>query len=52
MGRADGFPAVWVAMFFLLFSLGLLIVLRIGLDKQTKNVVERVQPMMQPAADG
>ena len=51
-GRADGFPAVWVALFFLLFSLGLLIVLRIGLDKQTKNVVERVQPMMQPAADG
>ncbi|KIG13333.1 putative transmembrane protein [Enhygromyxa salina] len=48
MGRADGFPAVWVALFFLLFSLGLLIVLRIGLDKQTKNVVERVQPMMQP----
>ncbi|PRQ01982.1 DotU family type IV/VI secretion system protein [Enhygromyxa salina] len=48
-GRADGFPAVWVALFFLLFSLGLLIVLRIGLDKQTKNVVERVQPMMQPA---
>jgi type VI secretion system protein ImpK len=51
-GRVDGFPAVWVALFFLLFSLGLLIVLRIGLDRQTNTVVERVQPMMQPEADG
>ncbi|PRQ03605.1 hypothetical protein ENSA5_14080 [Enhygromyxa salina] len=51
-GRADGFPAIWVALFFLLFSLGLLIVLRVGLDKQTKTVVERMQPMMQPAEDG
>ena len=50
-GRADGFPAIWVALFFLLFSLGLLIVLRVGLDNQTENVVERMQPMMQPAED-
>ena len=48
MGRADGFPAIWVALFFLLFSLGLLIVLRIGLNRQTENVVERMEPMMQP----
>lgn len=41
-GRADGFPAVWVAMFCLLFSLGLLIVLRVGLNNQTSTVVERV----------
>ena len=47
MGRADGFPAIWVALFFLLFSLGLLIVLRIGLNNQTENVVERMEPMMQ-----
>jgi type VI secretion system protein ImpK len=49
LGRVDGFPAIWVALFFLLFSLGLLIVLRIGLDRQTENVVERMQPLMQPA---
>lgn len=47
-GRADGFPAIWVALFFLLFSLGLLIVLRIGLNKQTEGVVERMQPIAQP----
>jgi type VI secretion system protein ImpK len=41
-GRADGFPAVWVGLFFLLFSLGLLIVLRIGLNGQTEGVVERM----------
>jgi type VI secretion system protein ImpK len=47
-GRADGFPAIWVALFFLLFSLGLLIVLRVGLNKQTENVVERMGPIAQP----
>lgn len=52
LGRVDGFPAIWVALFFLLFSLGLLIVLRIGLDRQTENVVERMQPLMQPAEAG
>lgn len=51
-GRVDGFPAIWVALFFLLFSLGLLIVLRIGLNNQTENVVERMQPMMQPDEEG
>ena len=51
LGRADGFPAIWVALFFLLFSLGLLIVLRIGLDKQTENVVERMQPLL-PTEEG
>lgn len=51
-GRADGFPAIWVALFFLLFSLGLLIVLRIGLNKQTENVVERMQPLSQPEDQG
>jgi hypothetical protein len=30
----------------------LLIVLRIGLDRQTENVVERMQPLMQPAEAG
>jgi type VI secretion system protein ImpK len=52
VGRADGFPAIWVALFLLLFSLGLLIVLRIGLNNQTENVVERMQPMMQSESDG
>jgi type VI secretion system protein ImpK len=51
-GRADGFPAIWVALFFLLFSLGLLIVLRIGLNKQTEGVVERMQPLAQPKDEG
>jgi type VI secretion system protein ImpK len=51
-GRADGFPAIWVALFFLLFSLGLLIVLRIGLNKQTEGVVERMQPIAQPEDQG
>ncbi|HVI01867.1 MAG TPA: DotU family type IV/VI secretion system protein [Enhygromyxa sp.] len=51
-GRVDGFPAIWVALFFLLFSLGLLIVLRIGLNKQTENVVERMQPIAQPEDEG
>lgn len=51
LGRADGFPAIWVALFFLLFSLGLLIVLRIGLDSQTEGVVERMQPLV-PTEEG
>lgn len=51
-GRADGFPAIWVALFFLLFSLGLLIALRIGLNKQTENVVERMRPLEQPEGEG
>jgi type VI secretion system protein ImpK len=51
-GRADGFPAIWVALFFLLFSLGLLIVLRIGLDKQTQTVVKRVVSLEQPEDEG
>jgi type VI secretion system protein ImpK len=52
LGRAHGFPAIWIALFFLLFSLGLLIVLRIGLNRQTEHVVERMQPLMQPAEAG
>jgi type VI secretion system protein ImpK len=51
-GRADGFPAIWVALFFLLFSLGLLIVLKIGLNKQTEGIVERMQPLSQPKDEG
>jgi len=51
-GRADGFPAVWVALFCLLFSLGLLIVLRIGLDKQTQTVVKRVVSLEHPEDEG
>lgn len=51
-GRADGFPAIWVALFFLLFSLGLLIVLRIGLNSQTEGVVERVNPLAQIEDEG
>ncbi len=46
MGRAGRIPAIWIALFFLLFSLGLLIVLRIGLDNQSENVVERMGPLM------
>ena len=52
MGRADGIPAVWIALFFLLFSLGLLIFLRVGLNSQTENVVERMAPLMQPEEAG
>lgn len=52
MGRADRFPAIWIALFFLLFALGLLIVLRIGLNKQTENVVEQMNPLMQPKDEG
>ena len=50
-GRADGIPAIWIALFFLLFSLGLLIVLRIGLNGQTEGLVERMNPMMQADAE-
>lgn len=52
MGRGDGIPAVWIASFFLLFSLGLLIVLRIGLDKQSESVVDRMKPMMLAEDEG
>lgn len=45
---ARRFPAVWVALFCLLFSLGLLIALRIGLDGQTAQIVERMAPLAQP----
>lgn len=51
-GRADGIPAIWIALFFLLFSLGLLIVLRIGLNKQTQSVVERMAPLEQAKDEG
>jgi type VI secretion system protein ImpK len=51
-GRADGIPAIWIALFFLLFSLGLLIVLRIGLNKQTESVVERMAPLEQAKDTG
>ncbi|MFO7561427.1 MAG: DotU family type IV/VI secretion system protein [Enhygromyxa sp.] len=51
-GRVDGFPAIWVALFFLLFSLGLLIALRIGLNKQTESVVERMAPLEQLEGEG
>ncbi|NJK31398.1 MAG: DotU family type IV/VI secretion system protein [Deltaproteobacteria bacterium] len=51
--RGEGFPIIWIALFFLLFSLGLLIVLRIGLDKQTDGLVDRMQPLGEaPAAGG
>ncbi len=49
--QRGGFPIIWVALFFLLFSLGLLIVLRIGLDNQTESVVERMQPLGEPPAE-
>ncbi len=52
MGRADGIPAIWIALFFLLFSLGLLIVLRIGLNKQSQSVVERMAPLEQAEDKG
>ena len=45
-GRADGIPAVWIALFFLLFSLGMLIVLRVGLNGQTEKAVKRMGPLM------
>jgi type VI secretion system protein ImpK len=51
-GRVDGFPAIWVALFFLLFSLGLLIALRIGLNKQTEGLVERINPLEQLEGKG
>ncbi|EDM78073.1 hypothetical protein PPSIR1_23689 [Plesiocystis pacifica SIR-1] len=44
-GRADGIPAIWIALFFLLFSLGLLIVLRIGLNNQREDLVDRMGPV-------
>ncbi len=44
-GRREGLPIVWIALFFLLFSLGLLIVLRIGLNRQTEGVVDRLEPL-------
>ncbi|NVB36779.1 DotU family type IV/VI secretion system protein [Pseudenhygromyxa sp. WMMC2535] len=52
MGRAGGIPAIWIALFFLLFSLGLLIALRIGLNSQSENVVERMAPMMKADGEG
>lgn len=51
MGGASKIPAIWIALFFLLFSLGMLIVLRIGLDNQSENVVERMAPLMKAKAD-
>jgi type VI secretion system protein ImpK len=51
-GRVDGLPAIWVALFFLLFSLGLLIALRIGLNKQTEGLVERINPLEQLEGEG
>ncbi|MCA9683516.1 MAG: DotU family type IV/VI secretion system protein [Myxococcales bacterium] len=52
LGRADGLPAIWIALFFLLFALGLLIVLRIGLNGQSESVVERMSPLFQDDAKG
>jgi len=49
--RGAGFPAIYVALFFLLFSLGLLIVLRMNLDQQTADLAERMQPLEQPEED-
>lgn len=43
--RREGLPIVWIALFFLLFSLGLLIVLRIGLNRQTAGVVDEIEPL-------
>lgn len=51
-GRADGIPAVWIALFFLLFSLGLLIVLRVGLNAQTEKAVDRMGPLMPVESEG
>lgn len=44
-GRRGALPIIWIALFFLLFSLGLLIVLRIGLNRQTEGVVDRLEPL-------
>ena len=47
--RREGLPIVWIALFFLLFSLGLLIVLRIGLNRQTGGVVNELEPLGEAA---
>lgn len=47
--RREGLPIVWIALFFLLFSLGLLIVLRIGLNRQTGGVINELEPLGEAA---
>ena len=38
--RAQGYLTVWIGLFFVLFSLALIIVLRLALDQQTTSLVK------------
>ena len=42
----DAMPAVWLALFGLLFSIGLITVLRVSLDSRTESVLERIDRLV------
>ncbi len=47
-GRGDKWPIIWIALFFLLFALGLLIALKVGLNSQTEGVIDDIDPLLEP----